>query len=61
MSLTKKYREKAVKTIWKNIYKKAGSQSGDATSQFQFLYEILTFYFEQLLRNLSQKITVLEA
>ena len=35
--------------------------SGDATRQFQFIYEILTFDFEQLLRNLSQKIIVLDA
>ena len=34
---------------------KADSQSGDATSQFQFIYELLTSDFEQLLRNLSQK------
>ena len=47
ISSTKKYREKEGKTIWKNIYKKAGYQLGDATSQFQFIYEILTFYFEQ--------------
>ena len=57
----KNIERKKVKNTWKNIQKKAGSQSGDATSQFQFIYEILTVYFEQLLRNLSQKITVLDA
>ena len=52
LKINNKY--KFLKHIWKNIQKKAGSQSGDETSQFQFIYEILTFYFEQLLTNLSQ-------
>ena len=46
-SLLYKCREKEGENIWKNIQKKACSQSGDATSQCQFIYKILTFFFEQ--------------
>ena len=39
--------------------KNACSQSNDATSDCQFTYKKLTFYLEQLLRNLLRKIAVL--
>ena len=39
----------------------AGSKSQDVTSHCQLTYEILTFYLEQLLRNLLRKNTVLIA
>ena len=45
----------------KNIQENACFQSHNATSHCQFTYKILTFYLEQLLRNLLQKITVLIA
>ena len=34
---------------------KAGSKSHDATNHCQFTYKTLTFYLQQLLRNLLQK------
>ena len=49
------------KDIYKNEQENAGSQSHNATSHCQFTYKILTFYLEQLLRNLLQKITVVIA
>ena len=45
----------------KNKQENACSQSHDATSHCQFTYKILTFYLEQLLRNLFRKIAVLIA
>ena len=45
----------------KNKQENASSQSHDATSHCQLTFKILTFYFEQLLRNLLQKIAVLTA
>ena len=39
----------------------AGFQSHDVTSHCQLKYKILTFFLEQLLKNLLQKITVLIA
>ena len=39
--------------------KNAGSLSHDATSHCQFIYKILIFQLEQLLRNLLRKIAVL--
>ena len=35
--------------------------NANSMSQFQFIYKILTFYFEHLLRNLYKKNTVLDA
>ena len=62
ISLAKKCREKEKWiNIEKNKLEKAGSQSHDATSHFQFTYKTLTFYIKQLLRNLLRKITVLIA
>ena len=43
------------------IFPTYSSQSSDATFFCQFIFKILTFYLEQLLRNLLQKITVLTA
>ena len=52
-SFGEKCREKEWINTWKNIPEKAGSQLHNATSHCQFIYEILTFYIEQLLKNLS--------
>ena len=58
----KKCTEKVKRTYTrKNKQENAGSQSHDATSHCQFTVKILTFYLEQLLRNLLRKIAVLIA
>ena len=58
-----KYEERKKKRTYtrKNKQEEAGSQSHNATSHCQFTYKILTFYLEQLLKNLLRGITILTA
>ena len=61
ISLMKNMERKEKGPTKKNKQENVSSQSHDATSHCQFTYIILTFYLEQLLRNLLRKITVLTA
>ena len=55
------WRERQRTYTRKNKQENACSQSQDATSHCQLTHKILTFYLEQLLRNLLPKIAVLIA
>ena len=46
-------RKKEGINTWKNIPEKAGSQSHNATSHYQFIYKILTFYLERVARSVG--------
>ena len=61
ISLAKMWREKKRTHTGKNKQEKAGSKSHNAASHCEYNYKILTFYLEQLVRNLLRKMTVLIA